>query len=295
MKYFVDNLGPKHLRKLLESKDIITAPGCHDGISARILDSFNFDALYITGHGISLSVLGQSDLGMTTASEVVNRARDMVSVVEKPMILDIDTGYGGVLNIQRTVMEVEKAGISAIQIEDQVWPKKCGHMKGKKVVACEEMLSRIEAVKAARNTELVIIARTDARAVYGIDEAIRRANKYLEHGADIAFIDGPQSVDDLKRMSKEVNGWILANYVEGGLTPLLKLSEYQDLGFKLIIYPLSMMYASVKAMMELASELESKGDSEDFAKQNRMTVFDDFNKIVELDKMYDIEGMFSKS
>lgn len=291
MYYFKKNKGPKYLRKLLNSKKTIPAPGCFDSLSARVIEEVGFEAVYITGHGISVSLLGQSDLGLTNMTDVISRARDIISTVTCPVLLDIDTGYGGPLNIQRTIMEAERSGVSAVQIEDQKWPKKCGHMEGKRVISSDEMIKKIAAAKAAIQDGLVIIARTDARAVFGINEAIKRANMYLDAGADIAFIDGPESLDDLEKMAKGVHGWLVANYVEGGKTPLLTLDKYEKMGFKLVIYPLSLMYASVKAMEGVSKNLKEKGSTEDFA--NKMFNFNKFNNFIGLSRMYEIEKEYT--
>ncbi len=282
---------PKSLRAQMEAEGIAVAPGCYDALSAQILEKVGFKTIYLTGHGVSVSLIGKSDVGLTTMSEVVTVTKNVTNAVDVPVIVDIDTGYGNPLNVQRTVREIEHAGAAGIQIEDQEWPKKCGHMAGKRVISKENMIQKIRAaVDAKVNKDLVIIARTDVLAVAGMDEAIERGNAYIENGADVCFIDGIESMEQLTRQASEIQGNVLANMVEGGKTPYLTAAELQEIGYKIVIYPLSMMYALSYRIFEFAEILKSEGSLKRVFDQ--MIKFDEFNELMNLKQVYEFEKKY---
>jgi len=226
------------LKQLIKSGRFIVAPGVYDMISARIADAMGFDALYMTGYGVTASYLGLPDAGLATFTDMLNRASTIAGGTETPLIADADTGYGGLLNVRHTVRGYEAAGVQAIQIEDQETPKKCGHTPGRRVVPAEEMVQKVKvAVDSRRSDDTLIIARTDARTGLGIDEAIRRAAAYVEAGADIAFVESPESIEEIAKVGKAIAAPKLANMVPGGRTPVVPASELAAMGFNIAIYP----------------------------------------------------------
>ena len=286
------NTRTKQLRQLMDNDKIIVAPGCYDALSAKILEAAGFKVIYVTGYGLSASTLGSPDLGLVTMTEIEMRARNICNAVSLPVIVDADTGYGSAINVQRTVRQIEQTGAGGIQLEDQEWPKKCGHMEGKRVIAKSAMMQKIRAAIDARmDPDFVIIARSDARAVTGMDEAIDRINLYLEAGADFGFIDAPQSVEELKRQPLEAKGPVVANMIEGGKTPNLSPQELEKMGYKLVIFPLSLIYAGAYSMLECAKSLINKGTTE--ALQKRMIQFNEFNDLVGLKHFQKVEKKYS--
>ena len=249
----------RHLRELLAGQDLIVAPGAYDALSARLIAQAGFPAVYMTGFGTAASVLGQPDVGLLTMSEMVSCAAALASVIgDLPLIADADTGYGNPINVRRTIREYERAGVAAVHIEDQVWPKKCGHMEGKQVIPMDEMVQKIHAaVDARQDPDFVIIARTDANAVYGLEDALQRGQAYHEAGADIIFIEAPRSIVELQAISQAFPTVpLLFNWAESGKTPLLSLDEIHALGFKLVIFPVSLLFAATRTMLELLEVLK---------------------------------------
>src|SRR5215207_1277757 len=256
------NLKAAELRRLLAQGEFILAPGIYDGISARVADGMGFPALYMTGYGATASMLGLPDAGLATYSDMVGRAEMICSVAKTPLIADADTGYGGLLNVQRTVRGYEAAGVAAIQIEDQEMPKKCGHTPGRRVVPAEEMVMKIRvAADARRHAETMIVARTDARTAHGLDEALRRAKLYEEAGADVIFVESPESEAELERIGKEVSKPLLANMVEFGKTPRVEADRLKTWGFDIAIYPGLGFSVAAEAMRQAWSYLKDKGTS----------------------------------
>src|SRR6266849_4403580 len=240
------------LRELLDGPDLVVAPGAYDGLSARLIAQAGFSLVYMTGFGTAASVLGQPDVGLLTMSEMVSRAAALATVTgDLPLIADADTGYGNPINVRRTICEYERAGVAAVHIEDQVLPKKCGNMEGKQVIPLNEMVQKIHAaVDARQDPDFVIIARTDANAVYGFEDALQRGQAYHEAGADVVFIEAPRSVAELKAIAQTFpNVPLLFNWADSGKTPLLSLDEIQTLGYKLVIFPVSMLFAAAYAML----------------------------------------------
>ena len=248
------------LRQMLNSPGIILAPGAYDGISARLIEREGFKAVYMTGAGMAASVLGQPDIGLTTMTEMTTHAARITTCVSLPVIADADTGYGNALNVIRTVREYERAGVAAIHLEDQVFPKRCGHIAGKTVIPAKEFAEKIRAASENRtDPDFIIIARTDARAVNGLDDAIARARLYREAGADVIFIEAPTSREEIERIAREVAAPLLSNQVPGGRTPALTASELETLGYKIVIFPVVGLMAATIAIEKALSQLKVTG------------------------------------
>jgi carboxyvinyl-carboxyphosphonate phosphorylmutase len=251
------------LRQLLREPGIIVAPGAYDCYTAKLIEHEGFPAVYMTGAGTALTRLGKPDLGFATLSEMVSNAAAMASTVSIPLIADADTGYGGALNVYRTVQEYEKAGVAALHIEDQIFPKRCGHLDGKQVIPIEEMVIKLRAAVEARTDEdLVLIARTDALAVTGLDDTLRRCHAYAEAGADVLFVEAVQTYEEITRVVREVKVPLLYNFVEHGKSPLLPVAELQRLGFKLVIFPASIMLAVLPLVRQILGEIKHHGTTE---------------------------------
>ena len=279
------------LRKILQDPEILIAPGAHNAFTAKIIEQAGFKAVYMTGSGAAMDLLGLPDLGFLTMSEMVAHARNIVQATSLPVIADADTGYGNALNVMRTVREYEGAGVAGLHIEDQVAPKRCGHFSGKEVISREEMIGKIKAaLDSRRDQNLVVIARTDARAVLGLQEAIERGVAYAEAGADMIFVDAPESAEELSLIARSIPAPLMANLSEGGKTPLLSAKELQDMGYKLVIYPRSAAGAAAKAIQELMAVLKRDGTTEEYL--DRIISFEGRNQITglayyrELDKKY---------
>ena len=253
------------LRELISSAFLV-APGSYDCITARLVRAAGFQATYVTGSGISMSALGAPDVGLMSFTEVLDRVKRIADVVDIPVIADVDTGYGGPLNVIRCVREMEASGVSAIQIEDQAWPKKCGHEPGRRLVDTSEMIGRIKAAVDSRSDEnFIIIARTDARTDRGLSEAIDRANLYAEAGADILFIESPESVEEMRRIASEISKPTLINIVEGGRTPILSVKELAAIGFKMAIFPNSLTRTIARMGLRMLEELRRRGSLDGFS------------------------------
>lgn len=279
------------LRRLLQRKDILVAPGAHDVLTAKIIEKVGFEAVYLTGYGQAASHLGTPDVGLLTMTEMVARVRNFVCALDIPVIADGDTGFGNAVNVMRTVREYEAAGAAAIQLEDQVAPKKCGHMTGRQVVAADEMVGKIKAAAAARqDPDLVIIARTDSRTSRGIEEAISRGKAYEAAGADVLFIESPESVEEMKQITSSFSIPVLANMVEGGRTPMCNVQELQKLGYDLVIFPTASTYITAQAIFSAMTELKNAGTTEHI--MDRMIPFAQFNEFVGLPAIRELENKF---
>lgn len=249
------------LRELIDHGRPVLAPGCYDALSARLVEEAGFPAVYMTGFGSSAGHLGRPDVGLMTMAEMVDNARRIVGAVEVPVIADADTGYGNPINVIRTVQEYEQAGVAAIHIEDQVAPKKCGHMEGKQVIPVAEMAAKLRAAVDARSSpDFMVIARTDARAVEGLESAIGRARAYREAGADVLFVEAPQSVAEIRRIAAAFPDVpLLFNYAEGGKTPAVEHSLLAELGYAIIIFPISTLLAATRAMRNVLARIREDG------------------------------------
>ncbi len=281
------------LRELLAGPDLVVAPGAYDALSARLIAQAGFHTVYMTGFGTAASVLGQPDVGLLTMSEMVSRAAALAAVVgDLPLIADADTGYGNPINVGRTIREYERAGVAAVHIEDQVWPKKCGHMEGKQVIPLNEMVQKIHAaVDARQDPDFVIIARTDANAVHGLEDAIQRGRAYREAGADVIFIEAPRSVAELRTIAQAFPDVpLLFNWAESGKTPALSLDEIRSLGYKLVLFPVSLLFAATHAMLDLLELLKQGQTPAPFA--SHKVTFSQFTDLVGLPEIQALERRY---
>ena len=248
------------MRELLARPEPILAPGAYDALSARLIEAAGFPAVYMTGFGSAASLLGRPDVGLLGMSEMVDNARRIAGAVAVPVIADADTGYGNPITLIRTVHEYENAGVAAIHIEDQLSPKKCGHMEGKQLVSVEDMVAKVRAAVAARRTDLVLIARTDARAVEGLHGALNRARLYREAGADVIFFEAPQSETEIETVAHELSDVpLLFNWAEGGKTPPIAYARLRELGFRIVIFPIGAMLAATRAIRDLLQTIRADG------------------------------------
>ncbi len=246
------------LRKLMSEEDVIVAPGVYNPAVALLAERMGFKALYLSGAALTGS-LAMPDLGLITLTELALMTRYIARVVEAPLIVDADTGFGEAINVERTVRELEEAGAAAIQIEDQELPKKCGHLSGKRLIPAEDMVKKIVAAAEARRRDTVIIARTDARGVEGLEEAIRRANLYVEAGADVIFPEALTSLEEFREFARRVKAPLLANMTEFGKTPYITVEEFREAGYKIVIFPVTTFRASMKASLEVLREIMERG------------------------------------
>jgi len=278
-------------RKRIGEGPILRAPGVFDPMSAKLVESSGFEVLYVTGGGISRS-MGFPDVGLVTMTEVVDRVRLITGGVSIPSIVDVDTGYGNAINLIRTVQCFEDAGAAAIHIEDQVTPKKCGHYTGKSLISTEEMVLKIKAaLNARRDPNLIVIARTDARAVEGLDAAIERAHAYIDAGADMLFFEAPESIEEMRAVSEAIDAPLLINMFGGGKTPSVPLNDLESIGFRIVIFPSHLQRASIKAMQG-ALEILKRDDLADGEDTRLMVTFNERDAIVNLDGMKDLEKRY---
>lgn len=279
------------LKQLNDKSKIIVMPGVYDALSARIAEHVGFDVVFQSGYSVSAGILGMPDYGFLNAGEAVEQARKIVRAISIPLIVDVDTGYGNPLTVWRLIRDLEAAGAAGVFLEDQVWPKRCGHMSGKQVVSTDEYIPKLKAaIEARRSKEFVIVARTDAIEPLGIDEAIRRGKEYRKVGADAVFIEAPRTIDDLKKIGKSVNAPLVANMMEGGKTPLLSAEELRKMGFRLVVFPLSALFATTYAIRETFKALKSKGITK--SAMNGMVTFEEFNRFVDLHKYKKLEQKY---
>jgi carboxyvinyl-carboxyphosphonate phosphorylmutase len=247
-------------RRLLEQPGIIMAPGAYDCLTAKLIETAGFPAVYMTGAGTSVARLGYPDLALATMTEMLDNASQIASVVDVPVIADADTGYGGVLNVRRTVRQYERSGVAALHLEDQEFPKRCGHLDDKRVIPTDDMVQKIEAAVDARTDEdFTIIVRTDAIAVTGWDDAMRRCQEYVKAGADVLFVEALRTPEQIEQAGRELNVPLLYNYVETGKSPLLPAHELERMGFKIVIYPASGLLSAMYAVRETLAILKQQG------------------------------------
>jgi 2-methylisocitrate lyase-like PEP mutase family enzyme len=276
----------------LVANDTILMPGVYDAITARIAARLGFDIVFISGYSVSAARLGEPDFGFLTESEMADAARSVTRVSNAPVIVDADTGYGNAVNVMRTVGDFQDAGAAGVFLEDQVWPKKCGHFQGKQVIPATEHAAKIRAAADARGErDLFIVARTDARQPLGLDEAIKRCLIYKDAGADALFVEAPQSVEELEQIARDLPPPLVANMIERGVTPHLSRGELKDLGFQLIVCPLAALYAATKAAVKVLTELKERETTA--ALYDELTTFDEFGELVELEKRYSDEGRYA--
>jgi 2-methylisocitrate lyase-like PEP mutase family enzyme len=285
------NTKKRNLRNRIEQGEFICAPGVFDLISARIADRLEFPALYMTGYGVVASSLGLPDAGLAGYSDMVERVDRIASATSTPVIADGDTGYGGLLNVDHTVRGYERAGACAIQLEDQVSPKKCGHTPDRKVIPVEDMVSKIKVALTARESEdFLVIARTDSRTGLGIEEAIRRGQAFADAGADIIFVESPESVEEMAEIGRRIEKPLLANIVVGGSTPLLSINELSDMGYQLAIFPGSAFLAMGAAVESVYRHIKSNGSTADL--ETPLYDFQAFNQLMGFDKVWAFEEVW---
>jgi 2,3-dimethylmalate lyase len=251
----------RRLRELLAGPGPVPAPGAYDALSARLVEAAGFDMVYMTGFGTTASLIGRPDVGLLTLTEMAGNAARMAAAVDVPLLADADTGYGNALNVVRTVAEYERAGVAGIHLEDQVSPKRCGHVAGKEVVPAADMVAKVRAAVAARtDPDLVIVARTDALETHGVEEAVERARRYADAGADALFVEAPRTEAEVERVAGALDGHVLVyNWLEGARSPELSLARLRELGFRLVLFPVATLLAATTALRSLLGELRRDG------------------------------------
>lgn len=273
----------RSLKKLLNKDNILVVPGAYDAISARMVEKLGFDAVYMTGGGVCVAQYGLPDHGLLTLTEMVECASRVVKTANIPVISDADTGYGGILNVERTVKEFESIGVCGIHIEDQVSPKRCGHLQGKEVTSQQEMIDKIKAaVEAREDKNFLIIARTDARSPLGFEEAVKRGQAYLEVGADMIFPEALESREEFETYSKEVNGDLLANMTEFGKSPYISAKEFEQMGYKIVIFPVTTLRMAMKATFHVLKEIKETGSQKNSVPL--MYTRDELYKLIDYDE-----------
>ena len=284
----------KSVRKLLQNKSKpLVMPGVYDAIGAKIVEKVGFEAMFQTGYGTSATLFGMPDYGFIGSTETVDNARRICHAVSTPVIVDADTGYGNALSVWKLVQELEEVGASGIFLEDQRWPKRCGHMQGKEVIQKDEYAEKLQAALDARsNKDFIIVARTDARAIEGLDKAVERGLYYKKIGADAIFIEAPKTIQEMKIIGKSINSPLVANMIEGGATPIISKSKLHKMGFKIILYPLSVLFSNTYSTLKLLQELKKSGTTRKLSKQ--IVNFNQFNDIVELSKYRKLEQKYKK-
>lgn len=285
-----------HKRKTLKEKikkrdDIIVLPGVFDALSARIAQHVGFEAMFQTGYGSAASLLGLPDFGFLNAGENIENARRIIRAVDVPVIVDVDTGYGNPLTVWKLVGDLIACGGAGIFLEDQVWPKRCGHMRGKEVISSDDYIQKLRAaIASSANSEFTIVARTDARAPLGLDEAIERGKMYYKEGADVVFVEAPQSEEELREIPKKIEAPLLANMIENGITPTFSANELKSMGYSMVVFPLSGLYGSAFAMKRILTDLKKNGSTKN--SRDTMLDFNEFNELVELSKFMKMEEKY---
>jgi 2-methylisocitrate lyase-like PEP mutase family enzyme len=282
-------MSAKSLKPLLQAKQFITAPGVFDLVSAKLADQSEAQAIYMTGYGVVASYLGEPDAGIATYSDMVDRAGAIAQAVRKPLIADGDTGYGGLLNVYHTVRGYEKAGAAVIQLEDQEFPKKCGHTPNRHVIPTKEMVDKIKVASDARSSkDFLILARTDARTSLGLDEALRRGEAYARAGADILFIEAPESVQEMEKIGKSFDVPLLSNQLHGGKTPILPQAQLREMGYSVAIYPTAALFATAHAVRKVYAALAA-----DKPVDVPLYSFSDFVQLIGFQKIWDFEKKYA--
>ena len=279
------------VHRLIQERKIVLVAGVYDALSARLAERAGFHSVVVTGYGVSAALLGEPDFGLLTQTEMVDAARRICRAVKIPVVVDGDTGYGGALNVRRMVEELIQAGARGLILEDQTWPKRCGHMRGKSVIALEEHVQKIRAAREAIGERTFLItARTDARDPLGLDEAIRRGKAYKEAGAHLIFVEAPKSMEEMRRIAQEVPPPLVLNMIEGGQTPILPLEEVQALGFLSVGYVLTGLFAAAKALDQAYRRLLREGSSLGF--QDALMPFDEFTGLLGLEEKYQLDEKY---
>lgn len=281
-------------RQLMLAPEILVVPSAYDALSAKVIEQAGFPAVHMTGSGTSASMLGLPDLGFTTITEMAWNAKNITLAVDVPVIMDIDAGYGNAMNTWRCIREFERAGIVGGHLEDQVVPKRCGHLEGKRLISTEEMIGKIEAAVAAReDPDWTIIARTDAREKLGLDEAVRRSREYIAAGADCIFLEAMLSVDEMRQVRDAIDAPLLANMVEGGKTPWLTTKQLEQIGYNLVIYPLSGWMAATAILRKMLAELRETGTTQEFWDKHGLRMeFAELFEVFGYSKISELESRF---
>jgi carboxyvinyl-carboxyphosphonate phosphorylmutase len=278
--------------RLADANDIIILPGVYDALTAKIAEDVGFETAFQTGYGTSASLLGMPDFGFLNAGETLENAKRIINSVNIPILVDIDTGYGNPLNVWKIVKDLERIGAKGIFLEDQVWPKRCGHMTGKTVISKEEYILKLHAAIDARgDNEFIIVARTDSLAQFGIEEAIERGKEYKRIGADVIFIEAPKTIDQMELIAKEIKAPLLANMIEEGITPNLTADQLRKMGFKMVVFPLSALYSATFAIKQTLQTLKKTGTTKEL--KNKMITFQEFNDLVNLSAYSKLEKKYS--
>ena len=283
----------KSLRdRIANDNEIIILPGVYDALTAKIAEDVGFHAAFQTGYGTSASLLGMPDFGLLNAGETLENARRIINCVNIPILVDIDTGYENPLNVWKIVKDLERIGAKGIFLEDQVWPKRCGHMTGKAVISKEEYILKLQAaIDAREDNEFIIVARTDSLAQFGIEEALERGKEYRKIGADVIFIEAPKTIDQMELIAKEIKAPLLANMIEEGVTPNLTANQLRKMGYKMVVFPLSALYSSTFAIKQTLQTLKKTGTTKEL--KNKMVTFQEFNDLVNLSNYTKLEKKYS--
>lgn len=278
--------------RLADANDIIILPGVYDALTAKIAEDVGFETAFQTGYGTSASLLGMPDFGFLNAGETLENAKRIIYSVNIPILVDIDTGYGNPLNVWKIVKDLERIGAKGIFLEDQVWPKRCGHMAGKTVIPKEEYILKLQAaIDAREDSEFIIVARTDSLAQFGIEEAIERGKEYKRIGADVIFIEAPKTIDQMELIAKEIKAPLLANMIEEGITPNLTANQLKKMGFKMVVFPLSALYSATFAIKQTLQTLKKTGTTKEL--KDKMITFQEFNDLVNLSAYNKLEEKYS--
>ena len=277
---------------LSRQNDILVMPGVYDALTAKIAEQAGFEAIFQTGYGTSASLLALPDFGFLSITETVENARRITRAVDLPLIVDVDTGYGNPLTVSKLVNDLQRIGASGIFLEDQVWPKRCGHMMGKEVIPSQEYIQKLRSAIDAKtkDSDFIIVARTDAMAPLGIDEAIKRGKLYSEIGADIVFVEAPSSIEDMKKIADQIDAPLVANMIEEGITPNLTSTDLLEMGYKIALFPLSGLFSSAFAIFETFKTLKETGTTKTL--KDKMMKFKEFNRLVSLDKYMTMENKY---
>ena len=277
--------------KISQRNEIIVLPGVFDALSAKVAENAGFEAMFQTGYGSAASLLGMPDFGFLNAGENIENARRIIRSVSLPVIIDVDTGYGNPLTVWKIVNDLVAYGAAGIFLEDQIWPKRCGHMRGKDVIGVDEYIQKLRAaLTASENKNFVIVARTDARAPLGFDEAIERGRLYRKEGADVVFVEAPQSEDELREIPKKIDAPLLANMIENGVTPTFSADELKSMGYSMVVFPLSGLYGAAYALKNIFSQLKRTGSTK--SSKHMMLDFNEFNDLVELPRFIQMEKKY---
>ena len=278
--------------RLEKDNDIIILPGVYDALTAKIAEDVGFETAFQTGYGTSASLLGLPDFGFLNAGETLENAKRIINSVNIPILVDIDTGYGNPLNVWKIVKDLVRIGAKGIFLEDQVWPKRCGHMAGKTVIPKEDYILKLQAaIDARENNEFIIVARTDSLAQFGVEEAIERGKEYKRIGADVIFIEAPKTIDEMELISKEIKAPLLANMIEEGITPNLTADQLRKMGYRMVVFPLSALYSATFAIKQTFQLLKKTGTTKDL--KNKMITFQEFNDLVNLSAYHQLEKKYS--